>query len=148
MRHIYPFCHSWYWRPAYSHSCATRNTRYETRRPSGPAFGVRRPLRFLSYELDLSEQQTRRMASALNAIKNQREQSALDQKRSASAIAQLVMDGAPTLDDISEVLESRNQSAAQLNAEIAQAVVQIADMLDEDQRERFADLLINGTIAL
>jgi len=97
--------------------------------------------------LDLSENQMRRMASALNAIKNEREQSTLDEKRTVMAIADLMTDGTPTLEELNAALEPRNKSAEQLHAEIAQAMVQISDMLDEDQREQFASLLSSGAIS-
>ena len=64
MRH---YCRSMYWRPAYAHgrstSSNTKNNCYETRGHRGAHFGVRRPLRYLSYQLDLSENQMRRNAS-------------------------------------------------------------------------------------
>jgi uncharacterized membrane protein len=104
-------------------------------------------LRYLSSQLDLSENQMRRMASALNAIKNEREQSALDEKRTVAAIADLMTDGTPTLEELNAALEPRNKSAEQLHAEIARAMVQISDTLDEDQREQFASLLSSGAIS-
>lgn len=147
MRHFNLVCHSWYWRPAYTNGCTDNNSCYETRNRRGAQFGVRRPLRYLSYQLDLSENQMRRMASVLNAIKNQREQSVLDEKRAATAIADLVANGTPTLEDLNEALAPRTQSAEQLHAEIARALVQISDMLDEDQRGQFAGLLLSGAIS-
>ena len=147
MRHFNHLCHSWYLRPAYANRCTDTQPSYETRRHRGAQFGVRRPLRYLSSQLDLSENQMRRMASALNAIKNEREQSALDEKRTVAAIADLMTDGTPTLEELNAALEPRNKSAEQLHAEIAQAMVQISDMLDEDQREQFASLLSSGAIS-
>ncbi len=147
MRHFNHLCHSWYLRPAYANRCTDTQPSYETRRHQGAQFGVRRPLRYLSSQLDLSENQMRRMASALNAIKNEREQSALDEKRTVAAIADLMTDGTPTLEELNAALEPRNKSAEQLHAEIARAMVQISDTLDEDQREQFASLLSSGAIS-
>ena len=147
MRHFNHLCHSWYLRPAYADRCTETQPSYETRRHRGAQFGVRRPLRYLSSQLDLSENQMRRMASALNAIKNEREQSALDEKRTVTAIASLMAEGKPTLEELSEALQPRTKSAEQLQAEIAQALVQISDMLDEDQREQFVGLLLSEAIS-
>lgn len=144
MRH---YCRSMYWRPAYAHGCSSRNTHYETRSHRGAQFGVRRPLRYLGYQLDLSENQMRRMGSVLNAIKNEREQLALDEKRTLSAVADLLTEGVPTLEELNDALALRNTSSEKLQGEIAQALAQIADMLDEDQREQFVGLLVNGSIA-
>ena len=147
MRHFHHLCHSWYRRPAYASGCADDNSCYETRRHLGAHFGVRRPLRYLGYQLDLSENQMRRMASVLNAIKNERKQSELDEKRTLTAIADLMTDGTPTLEEFSEALQPRTESANQLQAEIASGLAQISDILDEDQRERFVGLLLSGAIS-
>ena len=104
MRHLNHLCHSWYLRPAYANRCSDTKTHYETRGHRGAHFGVRRPLRYLGAALDLSENQMRRMASALNAIKNEREQSTLDEKRSAAALADLMAEGTPTLEEMNAVL--------------------------------------------
>ncbi len=147
MRHFNHLCYSWYRRPAYASGCADNSSCYETRKHRGAQFGVRRPLRYLSYQLDLSENQMRRMSSVLNAIKNEREQSALDEKRTVTAIADLMADGTPTLEEFSEALQPRTRSAEQLQAEIARGLAQISDILDEDQREQFVGLLLSGAIS-
>jgi len=105
-------------------------------------------LRYLSYQLDLSENQMRRMSSVLNAIKNEREQSTLDEKRTVTAIADLMAEGTPTLEEFSEALQPRTKNAEQLQTEIARGLVQISDILDEDQREQFVGLLLSGAILL
>ncbi len=147
MRHFHHLCHSWYSRPAYASGCADNSSYYETRKHRGAQFGVRRPLRYLSYQLDLSENQMRRMSSVLNAIKNEREQSALDEKRTVTAIADLMADGTPTLEEFSEALQPRTSNAEQLQAEIARGLAQISNILDEDQREQFVGLLLSGAIS-
>ena len=147
MRHFNHLCHSWYWHPAYASGCTDNSSRYETRYHRGAHFGVRRPLRYLGYKLDLSENQMRRMSSVLNAIKNERDQSALDEKRTITAIADLMADSTPTLEEVSEALQPRTKNAEQLQAEIARGLVQISDILDEDQREQFVGLLLSGAIS-
>ena len=147
MRYFNHLCHSWNRRPAYASGNAESSACYETRSHRGAQFGVRRPLRYLSYQLDLSENQMRRMSSVLNGIKNEREQATLDEKRTLTAIADLMGGGTPTLEEFGEALQPRTRSAEQLQAEIARGLVQISDILDEDQREQFVGLLLSGAIS-
>ena len=56
----------------------------------GGSFGARRPLRYLSYRLDLDEQQQRTLAAILERLKLDREQAKLDEQKTVSAMADLV----------------------------------------------------------
>src|SRR5512142_645500 len=47
----------------------------------GGAFGVRRPLRFLAYKLELDERQVGELARILDELKTERAQAAVDQRR-------------------------------------------------------------------
>ncbi len=153
MRH----CHSyrWPWRFAYAdqstHQTSNRCkiNRYETRwhNRGGADFGVRRPLRYLSHHLDLDENQTRRMAAILNQLKTEREQATLDEKRCASALAQLLEAGTPTLEETREVLSPRVASAEHLKEEVAKAIVAISSFLDDDQRGELITLMQTGQVS-
>ncbi len=145
MRHN-DYC--WPWQRAYAgHSS---HYKYESRWHShrGSSFGVRRPLRHLSHRLDLDDSQIRRMASVLNQLKTEREQADIDEKRSIAAIADLLSEGTPTLDECRETLSSRLTTAKQLNEETAKAMVAISDLLDDDQRLEFTNLLLTGGFTL
>ncbi len=149
MRHAY----SWPWRYAYAAVQSNHPNQkpfYESRwkHHAGRSFGVRRPLRFLAHELDLDEPQTRKMAAILNRLKTEREQAALDEKRTVAAMATLLEDGTPTLDEVREALAQRVKSAELLQDETAQALVSISTFLDEDQREQFINLLLTGSVTL
>ncbi len=148
MKHAY----CWPWRYAYAGSTDNRRKShyYESRwhHRGGRSFGVRRPLRYLSHHLDLDESQTRRMATVLNTLKTEREQAALDEKRTVAGLAALMEEGTPTLAEVREVLAARTKSAEQLNEETAKAVVAISDFLDQDQREEFIQLLLTGSVTL
>jgi Spy/CpxP family protein refolding chaperone len=164
MRHssYWPVFHwpskSWQGRLAYAnHQCKSRdpscrqNTIVESRWHSsggGHSFGVRRPLRYLAHHLDLDESQTRRMASVLNQLKTEREQVVLDEKRTVMAMAALLENGTPTLDEARSVLDERVKSAEHLKEETAKAVVAISDFLDDDQREEFINLLLTGSVTI
>ena len=73
-------------------------------------FGVRRPLRYLSYQLDLDESQRRQVAAALDSVKIEREQMALDEKKMVSELADLVHDGGP--EDAENKLAKAEKDAA------------------------------------
>jgi hypothetical protein len=114
-------------------------------------FGVRRPLRYLSYQLDLDESQRRQVAAALDSVKIEREQMALDEKKMVSELADLVHDGGPedaenklSTDALKETLAARVRSNEQLQKRIAKALKQIVEVLDPDQRQEFAYLIRTG----
>ena len=56
----------------------------------GGAFGVRRPLRFLAYKLELDERQVAELARILDELKTERAQAEVDRRRSLSAFADAV----------------------------------------------------------
>src|SRR4051794_6796556 len=51
------------------------------------AFGVRRPLRFLAFKLNLSEDQVAELAKILDELKTERAQAAVDDRRTVAAFA-------------------------------------------------------------
>ena len=56
----------------------------------GGSFGVRRPLRFLAYKLQLEEPQVAELARILDEIKTERAQAAVDHRRALSAFAEAI----------------------------------------------------------
>ena len=72
----------------------------------GGAFGVRRPLRFLAYKLELDERQVRELARILDELKTERAQAEVDRRRSLSAFADAV--AGDTFDD-ARAKEAANQ---------------------------------------
>ena len=53
----------------------------------GGGFGVRRPLRFMAWKLELNEAQVEQLATILDSLKTERAQAAVDQRRSVGAFA-------------------------------------------------------------
>lgn len=133
----------------HSNALDGNHNHYESRwhNRGGSNFGVRRPLRYLAHRLDLDDSQTRRMASVLNQLKTEREQAELDEKRTVAAMANLLADGTPTLEEVRGTLIGRVKSAEQLLEETAKAVVAICDFLDDDQRDEFINLLLTGSVS-
>src|SRR5262245_54935957 len=57
---------------------------------SGGAFGVRRPLRFLAYKLQLDERQVAELARILSDLKTERAQAHVDERRTTAAFAEAI----------------------------------------------------------
>ncbi len=115
---------------------------------SGGPFGVRRPLRFLAYKLDLDEAQTAELAAVLDDLKTERAQAAVDQRRMTSAFADLF--AAPDFDagKATEAGAARVKSAERLADLQARALRRVHTILNDEQRKSFAYLLRTGVIAL
>lgn len=163
MRHSRFGCYGWLGWPRYAHAYGwadpidtdnrgKRNaSAYEHRGHSGrrsSGFGARRPLRYLSYQLDLDESQRRKLAAALDKLKVAQEQAALDEKKTLGSLADLLTRADSSIDSIRAALAPRVQSAEQLQAISAAALEEIVVMLDPDQREEFSYLLRTGAFRI
>jgi len=125
---------------------AHREHRRHGRRGGG--FGVRRPLRYLSYQLDLDESQRRQIAIVLDRVKTEREQATLDEKKMTAELADLVVDPEVSSDSLESALAARVLSARQVQTHIAHALKEIISALDPDQREELAYLLRTGAFRI
>jgi hypothetical protein len=144
-------CSRWPQRYAYARGISDRNyqeTFYETRRSGHGGFGVRRPLRYLSYHLDLDEQQRRKVAACFERIKLEREQATLDRKKADAALADEFLRENVSVDDLRQALAPRTQVESNMQIVLAKELVEIATVLDSDQREEFAHLLRTGVLKL
>jgi Spy/CpxP family protein refolding chaperone len=114
----------------------------------GAAFGVRRPLRFLAYKLQLDEAQVSELARILNELKTERAQAEVDGRRTVAAFADAI--GSGTFDDsrATEGATLRVQSAERLRDAVVNALRRIHALLDAGQRERLAYLIRTGQLAL
>lgn len=114
----------------------------------GGAFGVRRPLRFLAWKLELEEDQVGALAKVLDELKTERAQAAVDQRRSTSAFADGVAAEAFDVAKVTEGATLRVASAERLKNAVVSALGKIHALLDSEQRERFAYLIRTGQIAI
>ncbi len=150
MRYRHKYCA----RPAYAYAYHSHRPRhsatfgYETRMHRGSNFGVRRPLRYLRYHLDLDDSQSRRMAAVLNRLKLEREQAKVDEKRTVHALSDLVASGDVLAEELKAALSGRLTTAERMQNETVQAVSEICDILDDDQREQFAELVRSGVLSI
>lgn len=114
----------------------------------GGSFGVRRPLRFLAYKLELDDRQVTDLARILNELKTERAQAEVDRRRTLSAFADAV--AADPFDDAAAAAagQRRVDSATRLRDAVTTALKQIHAVLDKDQREKLAYLIRTGTLVI
>ena len=115
---------------------------------SGAAFGVRRPLRFLAYKLELNDKQVEELARILSELKTERAQAEVDARRSLAAFADAI--DAPAFDAAraGDGGNRRVSSAEALRDALIKALQRIHALLDAEQRSRLAYLIRTGTLAL
>lgn len=135
------FRHRGHWRGAESrpHVCFSRH--------SGPGLGVRRPIRYLAYKLDLDEAQVRELATILDRLKTARAQGDVDDRRTTADLA-----GAMEAAEFDEAgaraaLDERGRSAEQLRAETLATLRQLHRLLDPEQRRELAYLIRSGSVS-
>jgi Spy/CpxP family protein refolding chaperone len=114
----------------------------------GGAFGVRRPLRFLAYKLELDERQVAELARILDELKTERAQAEVDRRRTMSAFADAV--GGETFDEAKakDGADLRVGSAQRLRDAVTKALGRIHGVLDKEQREHLSYLIRTGTLQL
>jgi hypothetical protein len=114
----------------------------------GGPFGVRRPLRFLAYKLELDEKQVAELARVLDDLKTERAQGEVDRRRSLSGFADAV--AGPTFDATraKESAALRVATAERLRDAVTAALGRLHALLDNDQRERLAYLIRTGVLSL
>lgn len=114
----------------------------------GGSFGARRPLRHLSYRLDLDEGQQRVAARVLDKLKVELEQARLDEKKTVSGVADLISAEQPAQDDLERALGPRVETARNLQSVVASAMHELIEVLDRDQRDELAHLLRSGAFRI
>jgi Spy/CpxP family protein refolding chaperone len=112
------------------------------------AFGVRRPLRFLAYKLDLDERQVGELARVLDELKTERAQAEVDGRRAVAAFADAI--GGEQFDAAraAEGGTTRVRSAEHLRDAVIHALGRIHALLEPEQRERLAYLIRTGTLQI
>src|SRR3954471_14767488 len=114
----------------------------------GASFGVRRPLRFLAYKLNLSEEQVGQLAKILDELKTERAQAAVDDRRTVAAFADAL--GLEQFDETRarEGGDLRVKSAERLRDAVIKALGRIHGLLDSAQRAQLAYLIRTGVLSL
>jgi Spy/CpxP family protein refolding chaperone len=114
----------------------------------GGGFGVRRPLRFLAYKLELSEAQVTELAAVLAELKTERAQAAVDDRRATASLADVV--AGEVFDDARAAAATgdRVKSAERVQGAVAKALGRIHALLKAEQRTKLAYLLRTGTLSI
>lgn len=114
----------------------------------GGGFGVRRPLRFLAWKLELEEEQVGKLAVILDELKTERAQAAVDERRSITGFAEAVGGDTFDADKAREAGDNRVKSAERLRDAVVRALTGIHEILDAEQRKRLAYLLRTGALTI
>ncbi len=114
----------------------------------GGPFGVRRPLRFLAYKLELDEKQVAELARVLDDLKTERAQGEVDRRRSLSGFADAVAGETFDAARAKESAALRVATAERLRDAVTAALGKLHALLDNDQRERLAYLIRTGVLTL
>jgi len=120
----------------------------EPGRYGGWVFGVRRPLRFMARSLGLSEQQMTELATILDDLKMERDQAAVDRRRSIAAFADAL--SAQTFDEepVKKAAHERVRSAERVADAVVRALARTHAILDDEQRKRLAYLMRSGVLTI
>lgn len=114
----------------------------------GGVFGVRRPLRFLAYKLQLEDAQVGELAKILDELKTERAQAAVDARRTLSAFADAISSDAFDRGKADAAAKLRVESADRLRAAVVTALGRLHELLDAEQRRRLAYLIRTGTLVI
>jgi Spy/CpxP family protein refolding chaperone len=114
----------------------------------GGAFGVRRPLRFLAFKLELDEEQVTTLATILDELKTERAQAAVDHRRTTSTLADVVAAEAFDEAKAKDATGERVKSTERVQASVAKALGRIHALLEPEQRAKLAYLLRTGQLGI
>jgi Spy/CpxP family protein refolding chaperone len=114
----------------------------------GGGFGVRRPLRFLAYRLELEHEQVAELAAILSELKTERAQSSVDLRRTTTAFADAI--GGDTFDEakVKAATDERVKSDERVQSAVARALGRIHALLQPPQRSKLAYLLRTGALSI
>ena len=114
----------------------------------GGSFGVRRPLRFLAFRLELDEKQVDALARVLDELKTERAQAAVDHRRTTSAIAEAVAQETFDAAAVAKAAAARVESAERLRDAVVKALERMHAILNTEQRTKLAYLLRTGALSI
>jgi len=111
-------------------------------------FGVRRPLRFLAFQLGLDETQTREVARILDELKTERAQASVDHRRMSAALADALAEDTFDAARASEAGRARVESAERIRQATVRALDRLHRVLRPEQRAKLALLIRTGAVVL
>ncbi len=111
-------------------------------------FGVRRPLRFLAWKLELDDAQVREVARILDELKTERAQAAVDQRRTGSAFADAIASESFDAAAVAAAADQRVDTARRTKDAVVKALSKMHAVLRPDQRETLSTLMRTGTVTI
>lgn len=108
--------------------------------PGGP-FGGRRPMRFLARRLDLSDEQFRKVAAVLSALRVARKQAGLDRQRTMARYAEALEASPLDTTALGAAQKQQRDAADALHAAFSAALASLHALLDDEQRAELALML-------
>jgi len=141
-------------RDAWSEEALRRAQRFAHRRfeeddvLGGAGLGVRRPLRFLAWRLELSPEQSGALARILERLKLERAQAALDARRAAADLADALEASEFSRARVDAAGELRASAARRVETAVAKALEELHAQLDPEQRGQLAELVRTGAIRI
>jgi Spy/CpxP family protein refolding chaperone len=110
--------------------------------------GVRRPLRFLAWKLQLDESQVKQVAAILDQLKIERAQAEVDDRRAVSLLAEAAEGEGFAGDKAREAAALRTKSAERVQGKVAESLERLHSLLNPEQRGRLAYLLRTGALIM
>ena len=110
--------------------------------------GVRRPLRYLTWKLDLSEEQVATVAKILERLKIEQAQAGVDLRRAASELAEAMEENEFGRARAEAAREQRLGAAGRVQEAVSATLESLHGMLDAEQRAELATLIRTGSIRL
>jgi len=114
----------------------------------GAGLGVRRPLRYLAWKLELEEEQVAKLAAIIETLKTERAQADVDFRRSTSVIAGALEGEQLDQTALDEAAKQRVASEERRQRAVATALSSLHALLDDEQRKRLAYLVRTGALQL
>ena len=113
-----------------------------------PGLGVRRPLRFLAWKLQLDEPQVKQLAAILDQLKIERAQAEVDDRRAVSLLAEATEGESFDRARADEAGALRAKSAERVQRKVVESVERLHTLLNPDQRAKLAYLLRTGSLVM
>ncbi len=110
--------------------------------------GTKRPIRFLAYKLDMSREQINEASRILERLKIEREQASVDLRRAAADIADAFDSETFDAQRADAAADKRVETARTVQRALSQALRDLHELLDDEQRTRLATLIRSRAIRL
>jgi Spy/CpxP family protein refolding chaperone len=113
----------------------------------GGSLGVRRPLRFLAWKLELDDEQLGELAKILAELKTERAQGEVDRAKRLAALADAVAGETFDASRAAEGAALRVTSAERMRGATVKALQSLHALLEPEQRRTLAYLIRTGAIS-